>query len=184
MDNLSPLPGIRPLKPDPQLPTPTRPGGWADKPLGLASAGQHRSSVWEYLSFALRTLVAVLSSVAPNLPPSTTSSQHPQSGFLVCGNLSCFTAPSHWCRSHPYSFVSVFPFFFCPTPVHGEFLAFWEVWVLLPAFIRRSVGVVPHVDVFLMYLWGGRWSTHLTLRPSWSSSITWKSLTAAGNYFL
>ena len=50
---------------------------------------------------------------------------HPQSlpvkGFLVCGNLSSFTAPSHWCRSHPYSFV------FCPTQVRGEFLAFWEV---------------------------------------------------------
>ena len=27
---------------------------------------------------------------------------------------------------------------------------------LLPAFSRCSVGVVPHVDVFLMYLWGGR----------------------------
>ena len=36
-------------------------------------------------------------------------------------------APSHWCRSRPYSFVSVFPFFFCPTQVCREFLAFWEV---------------------------------------------------------
>ena len=31
--------------------------------------------------------------------------QHPQSppakGLLVCGDLSSFTAPSHWCRSHP-----------------------------------------------------------------------------------
>ena len=50
-----------------------------------------------------------------------------QRGFLVCGNLSSFTAPSHWCRSHPYSFVSVFSFFFCPTQVRREFLAFWEV---------------------------------------------------------
>ena len=30
-------------------------------------------------------------------------------------------------QAHPYSFVSVFPFFFCPTQVCGEFLAFWEV---------------------------------------------------------
>ena len=51
----------------------------------------------------------------------------PAKGLLVCGNLSSFTSPSHWCRSHPYSFVSVFSFFFCPTQVHGEFLAFWEV---------------------------------------------------------
>ena len=56
---------------------------------------------------------------------------HPQSlpakGFLLCGNLSSFTPPSHWCRSRPYSFVSVISFFFCPTQVRGEFLAFWEV---------------------------------------------------------
>ena len=56
---------------------------------------------------------------------------HPQSlpakGLLVRGNLSSFTAPSHWCRSRPYSFVSVISFFFCPTQVCGEFLAFWEV---------------------------------------------------------
>ena len=44
-------------------------------------------------------------------------------------------------------------FFFFPTQVHGDFLAFWEVSGLLPAFSRCSVGVVPHVDVFLMYLW-------------------------------
>ena len=53
--------------------------------------------------------------------------------------------------------------------VRGEFLAFWEVWGLLPAFSRCSVGAVPHVDVFLMYLWGGRWSARLTPLPSWRS---------------
>ena len=57
-------------------------------------------------------------------PPSTTRSLRPRRGFLVCGNLSSFTAPSHCCRSHPYSFVSVSSFFFCPTQVRGEFLAF------------------------------------------------------------
>ena len=134
------------------------------------SAGQHWYSVRESLRFALRTPVAALSSVASKLPLSATHSLRPQRGFLVCGTLSSFTAPSHWCMSHPYSFVSVFSFFFCPAQVRGEFLAFWEVWGLLPAFSRCSVGVVPHVDVFLMYLWGGRWSPRLTLLPFWSSS--------------
>ena len=50
-----------------------------------------------------------------------------QRGSLVCGNFSSFSAPSQRCRSHPYSFVSVFSCFFCPTQVRGEFLAFWEV---------------------------------------------------------
>ena len=108
------------------------------------------------------------------LPPSATHSLRPWRAFLVCGNLSSFTAPSHWCRSRPYSFVSVF--FFCPIQVRGEFLAFWEVWGLLPAFGRCSIGAVPRVDVFLMYLWGGRWSPCLTLPPSWISSILlWSS---------
>ena len=55
--------------------------------------------------------------------------------------------------------------------VHGQFLAFWEDWGLLPVFSRCSVGVVPHVDVFLMYLWGGRWSLRFTPLPSWRSSV-------------
>ena len=74
--NPSPLPGIR-LKPDPQLPAPTHPGGGADKPLGLVSAARQGSSVWESLCFALRTPVAVLSSAAPKLPPSATRSLRP-----------------------------------------------------------------------------------------------------------
>ena len=81
----------------------------------------------ESLRFALRTPVAALSSMAPKFPPSTTCSLRPQRCFLVCGNLSSFTAPSHWCRPRPYSFVSVISFFFCPTQVCGEFLAFWDV---------------------------------------------------------
>ena len=167
--NPSPLPGIRPPKPEPHLPAPIRPGRWADKPLRLVSAGRHRSSMRESLHFALRTPVAALSSMAPKLPPATPR-LHQCRGFLVCGNFSSFPAPSQRCSSHPYSFFSVFSFFFCPTQVRGEFLAFWEVSGLLPAFSRCSVGVVPHVDVFLMYLWGGKWSPLLTLLPSWSFS--------------
>ena len=98
--------------------------------------------------------------------PSATHSLCPRRGFLVCGNFSSFTAPSHWCRSCPCSFVSVFSFFFCPTQVRGEFLAFWEVLGLLPAFSRCPIGAVPRVGVFLMYLWGGRWSPCFTLPPS------------------
>ena len=101
--------------------------------------------------------------------PPTTPQLRQWRGFLVCGNLSSFTAPSQRCTSHPYSFVPVFSFFFCPTQGRGKFLAFWEVWGLLPAFNKWSVGVVPHIDVFLMYLWGGRWSPRLTPPPSWSS---------------
>ena len=104
--------------------------------------------------------------LAPKLPTSAPCGLRLRRGFLVCGNLSSFTAPSHWCRSRPYSFVSVISFFFWPTQVCGEFLAFWEVWRLLPVFSGCSVGAVPHVDVFLMYLWEGRWSLHLTLLPS------------------
>ena len=56
----------------------------------------------------------------------------------------------------------------------------WEVWPLLPAFNRCSVGVVPHLAVFLMYLWRGKWSPRLTPLPSWRSPLyyiffNWKS---------
>ena len=105
-------------------------------------------------------------------PTPPTPHFHQWRGFLVCGNISSLPAPSHRCMSCPYSFVSVFfLFFFCPTHVCGEFLAFCEVCGLLPVFSRCSVGVVPHVGVFLMYLWRGRWSLRLTPLPSWRSSL-------------
>ena len=117
--NPSPLPGIWPLKPKPQLPAPTCSGSWADKPLRLVSAGRHRPSVQESLCFALYTHVAVLSSVALKLPPLPIPHLRQWRGFLVCGSFSSFTVPSQKCRSCPYSFVSVFPFSFCPTQVRG-----------------------------------------------------------------
>ena len=64
-----------------------------------------------------------------------------------------------------------FSFFFCPTLVSGAFLAFMEVWGLLPAFNRCSVEILPHIDVFLMYLWRGRQSPGLTPPPSWRSPL-------------
>ena len=51
----------------------------------------------------------------------------PQRGFLVCGNLSSFMAPSHWCRFRPCSFVSVFFFFLLPYAGTSGVFAFWEV---------------------------------------------------------
>ena len=66
-----------PTKARASAPSPARPGGGADKPLGLVSAAQHRASVRESLHFALRTPVAVLSSAAPKLPPSATRSLCP-----------------------------------------------------------------------------------------------------------
>ena len=162
--NPSPLPVVWPPNPELLLPDPACPGGWAEKHLRLVSAVWHQSSVWESLCFPSALLL---------LPSPLRLWSSPQSlpvrGFLVCGNISSFTAPSLRCRSHPYSFVSVFSFFFCPTQVCGEFRAFWEVWGLLQAFSRCSVGVVPHVDVFLIYLWGGRWSPSLTPLLSWRS---------------
>ena len=106
--------------------------------------------------------------MAPKLhpPPQPTPRLHQWRGFLVCGNFSSFTAPSQRWSPVPILLSLFFLFFFCPTQVRGDFLAFWEVWGLLPAFSRCSVGVVPHVDVFLMYLWGGRWSPRLTPLPS------------------
>ena len=56
----------------------------------------------------------------------------------------------------PIILTLFFSFFFCSTQVYGELLAFWEVRGLLPAFSGCSIGAVPRVDVFLMYLWGGR----------------------------
>ena len=53
-------------------PSPTRLSRGADKPLRLVSAARRRASVRESLRFVLRTPVAVLSSVAPKLPPSDT----------------------------------------------------------------------------------------------------------------
>ena len=127
-----------PTEVEPQLPAPAHPGGGADKPLGLVSAGRHRSSVWESLRFALRTPVAALSSVAPKPPPSVTRSLCPRRAFLVCGNLSFFTAPSPRCRSRPYSLSLFFLFSFALPRYVESFLPFGRSEV----FCQHSVGVL------------------------------------------
>ena len=106
----------------------------------------------------------------PPLPPAVSTCEGAPSvwkPFLLHSSLPLVRVPSLF-------FVSVFCFFFCPTQVQvGSFLPFGrsEIGGLLPAFSGCSIGVVPHVDVFLVYLWGGRWSPRLTLPPSWSSSL-------------
>ena len=68
--------------------------------------------------------------------------------FPGWGNLSSFTAPFQECRSCPSSF-----FFSFILP--GYMMIFLAILFVrdLPAFNRYCVRIVPHVDVFLMYLW-------------------------------
>ena len=65
--------------------------------------------------------------------------------------------------------LSVFFFFFLfllPYSAMWRLACLFEVWGFQPAFSRYSIGVVPHADVFLMYLWEERWSPYLTPSPS------------------
>ena len=66
--NPSPLPGIRPPKPEPQLPAPTWPPAGEQTSLSAGECWLAPISVRESLCFALCTPVAVLSSVAPKIP--------------------------------------------------------------------------------------------------------------------
>ena len=112
-------------------------------------------SVWNFLYFALCTPAGVLSSKASKLPLSL-----PVRGFPSTQKLFLFQS------FHLDSFVSLFCFIF---PFYLPFyLSFLEVWGLLPAFKMCSIGIIPHVEVFFMYLLYGRQSPHLTPRPFWS----------------
>ena len=135
--NPSPLPGIWPLKPELQLPAPPAPAGEQTTLSGwwvLVST----NSLWGNLSTLPSAPLLLHSPPWLWSFPSAHPCLHQWRGFLVCGNFSSFTAPSQRCRSHPYSFVSVFSFFFCPTQVCGDFLAFWKSQV----FCQHSVGVL------------------------------------------
>ena len=76
----------------------------------------------------------------------------PPSQYMVFpqrGNISPFTALSQRHKSSPNSFV--FPFILlCYIVI---FLVALVVWSLLPVFSGYSVWIVPHVVIFLMYLW-------------------------------
>ena len=49
--------------------------------------------------------------------------------------------------------LSSFLAFLFPTQLHCDFLAFLAVRGLLAVFNRYDVKIIPHVDVFLFYLW-------------------------------
>ena len=108
------------------------------KPLGLVSAGRHRSSVWESLRFALCTPVAVLSSIAPKLPSSATCSLRPERVFLVCGNLSSSQLPPTVAGPIPILLSLLFLFSFALPRYVGSFLLFGRSEV----FCQHSVGVL------------------------------------------
>ena len=106
----------------------------------------------------------------PLLEDSETAPTSPQvSGLHSVWKLFQFHSSLWEGQVCPNSFVSLF--FVYPTQLLGDCLAFWEVWGLLPAFSRCSVRVVPHVEVFLMYLGVERWYPRLTPLPSWRSLI-------------
>ena len=118
----------------------------------LGSAGQqHWPSVYSSLCSGCRRLAAAFSSEALKLPFCPSQPLCLWGGFPGYRNLSTFTAPFQGCRTHPDSFLTFSLFFFFPqTQLHGNFLV---VWGFLPALSRYSVRIIPHVDVFLIYLW-------------------------------
>ena len=140
MANPSPLPGIQP-------PT-SEAGASAPSPHPPQRVSRQASRAGECWSAPiLRAGISPLCPLHPcccsllhgsEAPPSTTLSLPPRRGFLVCGNLSSFTAPFHWCRSHPYSFVSFFLFSFALPSYVQSFLPFGRSEV----FCQRSLGVL------------------------------------------
>ena len=80
-------------------------------------------------------------------------SQLPPWGAGLCPELLC---------------LPFFVFIFCPT-WFWDWFVFLEVWGPLPVF-RCYVGIVPHADDFLIYLWGRRWSPCPIPSPSCRSS--------------
>ena len=166
-----PLTPVLSLESDPQILSltphlvPSHWGGHEEKHLRLGSACWCWSLCW-ILSFLpsvhllLHSLLRFWSSPYPC----------PWGSFQVCRNFSSFAAPR--CPQGADSILiplSVFFFFFLfllPYSVMWRLACLFEVWGFPPAFSRYSVGVVPHADVFLMYLWGERWSPHLTPSPS------------------
>ena len=137
--NPSPLPGVWPPKPEPQLPAPPHPAHPGGEQTSL-------SGWWVLIGTdpLCRNLSALPS--APlllcsspwlwSLPPPLLSCQW--RGFLVCGNFSSFTAPSQRCRSCPFLLSLFFLFSFALPRYVGSFLPFGKSEV----FCQRSVGVL------------------------------------------
>ena len=134
-------------------PPPLAAGGW--QPVSCFSAGNH-CSVWFlcwFFFFFFFWLCCLWDSKAPHWP-------HLWEGFLLCRNFSSFTTPSPAGISVPKSFVSLFVFILCPTSFWRDWFSFLGIWDPLSTFRNCSVGVAPHSDHSLMFLWGRKWSPY------------------------
>ena len=135
----------------------------ADKHLRLGSAW------WWYwtpgqvsLCFALHKPVVVLSPKSLKLLFHPGWSSHQWGDFPGCGNIFLSQLPPKSTGPILIPFSLSLLFFFCHTWFHGDFLALSEVWGLLPVFSRCFTRIVPHIDVFLIYLWQEVSSTSCT----------------------
>ena len=114
--NPSPFLGVRPLKPEPQHPSPTRPSrqasvsGW-----GLLVGTDPLCGILSTLLSTPLLLHSPLRLQSSHLPIPAS-----EGGFLVCRKFSSFTAPPHRCWSCPNSFV-FFSFFLLPYPIMWRF---------------------------------------------------------------
>ena len=127
---------------------------------------------WEVLLTSLWWVISILPSKHLLLysPLRFWNSPHPclWAVFWVCGNFSSFMTPSLRHRS-PYQILRLlFYLYLFPYSFWEGWLAFSEVWGLLPVFRSCSVGVVTLADEFLIYLCkeGGK-----VLSLSYSSTI-------------
>ena len=112
---------------------------------GTAHSSRHASQAGKCSEVA-RTVCAALSSEAPYLSLLTSQPEKEvprvREHFLFHNSLPDMQVPSQFLFS---------PLFILPSYV-VIFLAALVVWDLLTAFSKYSVRIVPHVDVFLMYL--------------------------------
>ena len=160
--NPGPLPGVQPLKPEPQHPVPIHFRGRAGKYCFTLT------SVMNSFHFASQALVALLLSeilklLLPPPPP-------PMRGFLRVWRLFLFhnSVPRVQVPVSK-SFVSSLSLFFALPHSEDIGLPFWKPVVCC----QLSVGVVSHADVNLMCFWGGTRSFHLTPLPCWKVPCLW-----------
>ena len=158
--NPNPLPGVRPLKSS------------RCAAVQVCQACKQVLQAGKYLLTSISGLNSVLSSEHlllcsslrfPELHPILT-----REGVSKYGGTSLPSQLPPRCTGPTPISLSSFPYFFCPNLLCGDELAFLEVWGLLPAFSRCPMEVITYANVYLMYLWGRRWSPCLT---SLSSSL-------------
>ena len=129
----------------------------AGEPLGCILSFR-MVSVVNFLPFAsLCFTLRFLSSPWPHLWRS----------FLLCGKFS-FTTLSPGRIPRPEILCLPFCLYPCPTSFRGDWFASLDIWGPLLAFRSCSMGIVPHGEDLLMYLWWKRWSLCSILLPSWS----------------